>query len=216
MIQKTCSQNYTKNQNNAGWQLNAIPVRTVRLPDSLGVYRDYYELYFPRPWLLMGLVTLDPSSVASPTYSNSLVTPESPVQQSAYQRMFLNVFLDLAFATTHELGTGFAVNYVEPGIQSVDYRGKFSRWLNNDALMTPEQMYNSIIQPESLVRLFLAQNVGTASDVWQQRFNELVDYLKTTIDQEIMGAPGLYRYSMSGGASPSFDSQTSYETFIEA
>jgi hypothetical protein len=209
MINQTCTQAYTRNQNTAGWQLNAIPVRTVTIDGD-----TYYTIYFPRPWILTGLVTLNETAAAPPSYTNSYVNPMSPSAHSAYALMFMNVFLDLAFATTHEFSSGYAINYVEPGIQSKDYRGKFSRWLNGFALNTPEQMYNSIIQPESLVSFFCQSNTATAIDVWQERHRALIDFIKSTIDQELMGAPGVYTFASSGSASPMIESQTDYETFI--
>jgi len=205
MINQTCSQNYTRNQNNAGWQMNAIPVRTIG---------GIFTIYFPRPWLITGLVSLSPSAGANPAYVNSLVTPLSPAQQAASANMPLNIFLDLAFATTHEFSNGYLINYVEPGIQGKDYRGKFSRWLNNQALNTPEQMYNSIIQPESIVSVFHTRNAAVAADVWTQRYYEMINTLKLTIDQELMGAPGIYTIGDNGTASPLIDAQTDYELFI--
>ena len=209
MINQTCTQAYTRNQNNAGWQLNAIPVRSVTIDGE-----DYYQIYFPRPWILTGLVTLDQTAPAPPSYTNSYAVPMSPSAHSAYALMFINMFLDLAFATTHEFSNSYAINYVEPGIQGKDYRGKFSRWLNSQSLNTPEQMYNSIIQPESLVAFFCQTNVATATEVWQERHRALIDFIKSTIDQELMGAPGVYTIGHNGSVSPFMEAQTDYETFI--
>jgi hypothetical protein len=200
MISPTCSQLYTRNQMNAGWQLNL-----VRLNNN--------TLYFPRPWLPLCLVKFDTPST-SPGYSNTLFSPIPPAAANTYSELLINLYLDLAYATTHEYDNSFVINYVKPGpdgLQKTDYRGYFSKFLNAEGLNVPEQNYNSMIQPGAIIKRFMFENAAVASDVWSDRFRSLINFFKGTIDQNLMGAPGLYEYRTAGSfASPSWTSQTNY------
>lgn len=214
MVSTVCSPQYIRDQKGAGWQLNAIPV-TNRLIGG----DNFYELYFPRPWVIVGLVTLDniPDQALLPQYGESYSNPLNPTQHNAYASMFQAIFLDLAFATTHEYDNSLLINYVEPGLQNIDYRGYFTKYLNAISLSTPGQWYNSLIQPESIVKKFCVDNAAAASAIWQDYFKKMIRFLEKTIDQRLMGAPGLYRINTSNGsASPEWDSQSDYEQFENA
>ncbi len=205
MVTVTCTQNYTRNQNNAGWQLNAVPIRTVN---------NAFEIYFPRPWLIVGLVDLSFISITSPTYQYSNVVPMAPADQDTYKAMFQAIFLDLAFATCYPKDFGYAVEYIDKGIQAVDYRGKFVKFLSDESLNTREQIYNSIIMPESIIQQFMLNASALTPIDWDDKHREVVNFLKSTTDQELFGAPGLYRISESGTAIPEWNVNSSYETFI--
>jgi hypothetical protein len=129
--------------------------------------------------------------------------------------MLESIFLDCAFATTNEPIGGWAVTYVGPGIQSVNYLGYFTKYLNAPIGNTPEQWYNSITQPLSVIRKFMNDNGAIAEDVWNERHRSMLNFLKSTIDQSLMGAPGIYRIAPTGAATPLWNAESEYETFIE-
>lgn len=185
---------------NAGWQLN-----NIRFINN--------TLYFPRPWLPVALVKYDQPVIGTLGYGNTFFSPATPAVQNTYGSLFLDLYLDLAYATTHENENAWIINYVSPGpsgLQRIDYRGYFSKYLNFEGLNTPEQNYNTMIQPGAILRRFAFENAAVAGDVWSDRWRNLVNFFKGTIDQNLMGAPGLYTYDTSGFANPSWSSQTAY------
>lgn len=216
MIQSVCPQKYIQNQKNAGWRLNAIPI--INSDDFINTGFQFYNLYFPRPWVLVGLVTLDDIPPATtPTYPRSYSNFRTPTIHNTNADLFQSIFLDLAFATTHNPDQNtYVCNYMGPGTQAVNYLGKFSPFLNDSINSVPEEFYNSIIQPESILKTFCADNAASANDLWRQRWYELIAFLQSTIDQERMGAPGLYSICKSAAqfsAYNDWNGQTSYENF---
>jgi hypothetical protein len=213
MINSICQPKYVRNQSTAGWSLNAIPITNGI--DNAG--NPVYNIYFPRPWVLVGLVTLD--SPATPSYPNSDSDLVTAAIHNTNAELFQAIFLDLAFATTHDIDTTVVVNYMGPGVQATDFRGYFTNFINElITSATPEQFFNRLIQPESLVKMFCTNNSASAADLWYQRWLEFIDVLKRVIDQNLMGAPGLYQIETAGtrNAYNNWNGQVSYEQNFNA
>jgi hypothetical protein len=211
MINSICQPKYVTNQAVAGWNLNAIPFTNG--VDAGG--NPVYNVYFPRPWVLVGIVTLDtPANPAYPSSDSDLV---SPAIHNTNAELFQAIFLDLAFATTHDIDNS-VVNYIGPGVQATNFRGYFTNYLNEIIQNTPEQFFNKIIQPESLVKMFCTNNSASANDLWYQRWLEFVDTLKRIIDQNMMGSPGMYQIATAGQRSAfnNWNGQQSYELYFNA
>lgn len=180
-----CQPKYIRDQKGAGFQLNAIPVQYIS--------NYLYRLYFPRPWILVGLVTLDTTlPLPVPSWFASYANPLAPVLQSDYVDMLNAVFLDCAFANCEPEDPLKPVNYVAPGPQGVDYRGYFSKYLSEETLSTRQETYNSIIQPQSIIKKFMNDNALATSIDWHERWKNTVKFLEKTSYVNWWGAPGIY------------------------
>jgi|SRR5581483_2010332 len=210
LIQNPCSPQYIRDQKGAGWMLNVNPVRAA----GNGAL---WQVYFPRPWVIIGIV--DPSESSSahdyPRFNASLFSV-NPADMNTYKDMFQNIFLDCAFANTHEADVNtYAVNYLEPGIQSIDFRGYFTKMLGPDAMQTPEQWFNAICQPENMVYNFAFNEAATALPAYMEKFRDLILWLSRNINQKMMGAPGVYTFNQTTGTwSPAWSSSTLYEQYF--
>lgn len=207
-----CVRQYITDQKIPGWNLNAIPVKNYTHPGQKNAYR----IYFPRPWVLVGTVlSLDNvPTAAPPQYASSHVRLQTPVKQGAYSELSQSIFIDLAFANTHEYDEDYVSNYVGPGIQNSDYRGYFSKYLNDASIETREQYYNSIIQPASIMKQFFDANVGATPAAWLPGFYNSISFLRENIDKTLMGAPGIYSIGKEGGyGQPDWSAVSEYEQF---
>jgi hypothetical protein len=209
IVSTRCPRDYVRDPSQSNWNLNDIPILDQG---------DVYQLYFPRPWVIVGLSDLQPvpGGGATPSYDRSYANFLTPTAHGNNSDMFLTVFLDLAYATMHEYDPSYLINYVEPGIQGKDYRGYFTKYLSSASLVETRQWYNSVIEPESVVKKFCDANAGAATDdVWLKNWFEMVRFLEDTMWPSFMGAPGIYTIGKgSGQASPDWDSVTYYEQHL--
>jgi hypothetical protein len=215
MIGNVCSPQYIRDQKGAGWQLNAIPVKNLTDNQSL---HSYYIMYFPRPWIIVGFVDLNNSPGAGNcAYPLSVSKLKTPAIHAAESELFEALFLDLAYATTHDYDDTIPVNYKAPGIQAVDYRGYFTKYISENVSDTPEQWYNSLIQPESVIKAFCDNNAAATVDVWVKEWQNTVRFLELTTDQRMIGAPGIYSIRTTGtqNAYTNWNGQSDYEISVD-
>jgi hypothetical protein len=197
-----CRKEYFTNWRNVGVQFNAIPV--TGLEGAGG-----FTMYFPRPFMILGLCTLEAVPTAPPNFIASRAALNSNADQNTYKDLFPSLFISLCFANTQpyvpEGGSDNLVQYVEPGPQGTDWRYYFSKFLNDQVVYDQkEQVYNVLIQPESTVWQFWASNVATAADLTQLRYLDLQQKIVQGSDLRLWGAPGVYNIWPGNPASVSY------------
>lgn len=190
-VRGACVPQYVRNEAQARFQLNAIPLRTVA--------ENAWELYFPRPFQILGLCTsplpdLPPGIM--PSWPMALIDQDSPAIQDIYCDMSALLMLELSIANMrpHDK-TGvikYPVEYLRPGIQAVDFRGYFTKYLNDEITNTRNQWFNSFMQPGSMWRWFAHRHTGDTDAVWLSAFRDLLTFIQKTSDQRLYGAPGVY------------------------
>lgn len=210
-----CAKRYITDQRGARWRLNVVPVtvEAVKYPDQT-LPGTVYRLYFPKPFIILGTTkTLDADSPNLTSFSYAYSKLDDPGLQSLYAAMPMALFMDLAYANTHDLTVGSVVNYIEPGNQGVDYRGYFSKYLNPQTLIFDNlnDNYYSMNAPGSVIRQFMESNIATTQAAWLDKFYQLVEFLEQTSDINLLGAPGVYGFSLDGGGiQPDWNGETNY------
>jgi hypothetical protein len=185
-----CRKEYFTNWKNVGIGFNSIPITGVEGAGG-------FTMYFPRPFMIMGLCLLAPVPTAEPNFQTSNAQVMTAAIQNTYKDMFPSLFISLAFANCQpyvpEGGSDNLVQYVGPGPQGVDYRYYFSKFLNDQVVYDQkEQVYNALIQPESVVWQFWNANAAVAADLVQLRYLDLQQKLSQGSDLRLWGAPGVY------------------------
>lgn len=193
-----CNKRYFTNAQSLGVQFNVVQLNYV-------VMDGYMEIYFPRPWLLTGFAKMDPVPSAAPNYLASNPTLYSASIQDTHKDLLITLFIDLCLANMYEDDSGLfsqlqnQVRYVGPGPQGVDYRGYFSKFLNDKSGFGEyaQSVYNVFVQPESLVWHFWETFSAAASaDEYYMQYIDLSQKLFKTTDLRMWGAPGIYRINM--------------------
>lgn len=209
MIQRPCPLGYYRNGEGVMFQTSNVPVLLKTLDDGNIVYR----IYFPRPFLLVGLVNLNNLPTADPSYYQSYAELMTPAKHNDNADLFQSVFLDLAYATTEE-NTGLnPVAYAGKGMQSVDYLSYFTKFLNAESVVERSQWYNALIEPHSILKYFITHNNALTPDLWLERYLEVLKQLQNTY-LRLWGAPGEY-YFYQGQFTQTINLQTDYELLLE-
>lgn len=197
-----CRKEYFTNYMNVGVQFNAIPITGTEGAGG-------FTMYFPRPFMLMGLCTLEPIPATPPNFEASRVSLLSAALQNTYKDLHPSLFISLCLANMQpyvpEGGSDNLVQYVGPGKQGVDYRYYFSKFLNDQVLYDQkEQVYNTFIEPESTVWEFWSTHAALAPNVTFEQYLTLQQSLFKGSDLRLWGAPGIYNIWPGNPASVSF------------
>lgn len=200
-VQPPCSPKYINNDNGGEFQLNAIPLN----------YEDgVIQVYFPRPFLIMGLDRSPLSDIpfgvppGDPHLSKVFSIFETPANQLTYANMTFELMVEFALATMWPAFNATTnprpITYVSAGIQKTDYRGYFTKFLNDDITIADRRQWlNSFIQPSSKFYEFASNNSADASSVWDGKFYEFLKFIEKTSCLTLYGSPGLYQIKTGVG-----------------
>jgi hypothetical protein len=198
-----------RDEKGVSFQLNAIPLEYI----SSGTSR----VYFPRPFLLLGVYKLIPDILMfPPMWPTRFFNYETPANQNTYSGISYNLFIELALANMQEETLDPAtVKYIEPGIQATDYRGYFSKYLTEPVLVEQPQVLNTFLQPGKQFTQFCANNAASTAPVWENNFQDFLYHLQRITDKRLWGAPGVYEISENAENPAPWYLQNQYETFDE-
>lgn len=182
-----CVPQYVKNEAQARFQLNAIPINFIN---------GIAEIYFPRPFQIIGLCTSPPNDLpeAGAKWPQVSIFPLPPADQANYSDLSPLLMLEFAVANMRvkEDNNLYPVTYLKPGIQGRDYRGYFSKFLNDDLMQSRGQWFNTFMMPTNLWKRFALLNTSALDVEWFGKFQEFVQFIQRTSDQRLYGAPGVY------------------------
>lgn len=196
-VQPICSPQYIRNEKASEYQLNSIPLMWSG---------GKIQMYFPRPFQILGLNKeplgdLPDPHVALPYYAGINAQFETPANQNTYKDITPLLMIELAIANTYPIQPDpnapgpylMPAQYLAPGIQNIDYRGYFTKYLNEKiSAEEPRQWLNSFIQPSSRFWQFATDNAADTAPVWNGKFYSFIEFIEQASDQRLFGAPGIY------------------------
>jgi hypothetical protein len=197
-----------KDEKGVSFQLNAVPIEWV----SGGS-----EVYFPRPFLILGIYKQAPETIGfGPSWPTIFFNYETPANQNVYSGLSYNMMIEVALANMREESSApVTFKYLRPGTQNIDFRGYFSKYLNDDTIVETEQNLNTFLEPGKLFMQFCFNNSASTALVWENNYRDFLYQLQRTTDKRLWGAPGVYSIGGNPESPLPWAIENGYETYDE-